>query len=513
MSAKRENAAPSRPPSDVPAVIVYARQSVSDGDDEGERENTLSLQSQRATLERWATEQGWHIAAIITDADQKGWNDQRPGFLELLRRCRAGGVSHVAVWSLDRLARSVRITENVLHELSALGVEVVSYKEPWVGQPMFRQIIAAFGEEQTRTISAHIRRAMAERARRGLPHSWPPWGYVRPEPGAPYLIDTEHPERPPAIARMFARRVEGWSYTAIAKELTADAIPTPTGLTRWRSETVKWVLRNPAYRGAVAASGYVTEGAHPAIVTPEVWLWAQTPSRLYQRASREKRAASWLEGQVRHICGQPMYLIQAYGRSPHQFRCRMASIGCDGVGSPPCPHSPRAMTRDRAELLAWHEIVATLDALLPLPRVIATAHRQHRQSQRGADRERPDLIRRVDRITERRANAEELFLSSMRDRAWFDVQDARFAADLAVAEAELARLPAPPDGDRIAQTWATIATTRERVVLPDRGAVLAELGTIVVMPGGPALGRGQAGWVRLALKPDLVPFFRPRATP
>lgn len=60
---------PHRLPSDIPSDLLYARKSVSEGKDEDKKENTLSLQSQRATLTRWAAVQGWRIVAEITDSD------------------------------------------------------------------------------------------------------------------------------------------------------------------------------------------------------------------------------------------------------------------------------------------------------------------------------------------------------------------------------------------------------------------------------------------------------------
>lgn len=495
----------------APSVLIYARQSVSDGDDEDERENTLSLQSQRATLARWATEQGWRIVGEITDADQKGYDDQRPGFLELLRRCREGGVSHVAVWSLDRLARSVRITENLLHELAALGVEVVSYKEPWVSQPMFRQILAAVGEEQTRTISAHIRRALAERGRQGLPHSFAPWGYARGEKGGSFVIDPDHPERAEWLRQMFAWRAAGHSVRAIAIALTAAGVPTARGAHGWDGSAVRVMLANPTYRGAVVSGGAVIEGRHPAIVDPDCWQRAQHPFGEGQRSPRAKTAVSWLEGHIRHECGQRMYLARSGADGRRLFRCRYASANQGRAGTPICAITPRTVAATRIEEAAWREITGALAALLSAERVIANAHRAHQAGQDDAGTRRRAALSRIAAVESRRAKAEELYLSGSRDRAWFDAQEVRLAIEVEAAHAELASLPMPPDPEQIQGTWRDLRDVRAiaaRIAPEDRRTVLAALGTIVVMGGGKALGSGQAGIVQLEVAPHLRLFFR-----
>lgn len=493
-------------------VILYCRQSVSDGDDEGERENTLSLQSQRATLERWAAEQGWHVVAVITDADQKGWNDQRPGFLELLRRCREGGVSHVAVWSLDRLARSVRLQENCLHELASLGVDVVSYKEPWVSQPLFRQIIGAIAEEQTRTISAHVRRALAERSRQGLPHATAPWGYVRSPESGRLILDPDHPARVDVLRELFARRADGWPLATLAKDLTARAIPSPTGLSWWHDKTIGLMMRNPAYRGAVRASGHVIERAHPAMIDADLWQRAQRPAADRDRVPRSKAGASWCEAHIRHDCGQPMYLVQSGADRAAQFRCRHVSYGHLADDLAPCQVMPRRMVAHRIESVAWDAITATLDALLPAHRVIGTLRSAYRRAASSSDGRRREMENQVDRLGERRAKAEELFLSGMRDRAWLHAQDAQLGINIDTCRVELARLPAPPDVAAIEATWQGLQTVRELaagITSPkDRARVLAMLGVVVVTAGCGASTGARHGAIRFDLRPDLVPYFR-----
>src|SRR4051794_40305301 len=129
-------------------ALLYLRQS----DTAGEGDRSLSLDSQSSILRADAEKHGWTIVSEIRDADLRGYDTTRPGLLELYRQCRAGEVDVVAFWKLDRLARLLRLQENVLYELAQLGADVFSHEDPQIGVPLFRQILGAFAEEQTRII-------------------------------------------------------------------------------------------------------------------------------------------------------------------------------------------------------------------------------------------------------------------------------------------------------------------------------------------------------------------------
>lgn len=472
-------------------ALLYVRQS----DSAGAGTDSLSLESQSSVLRADAERFGWHIVGELRDADLKGHDDSRPGLLELYRRCEAGDVDVVAFWSLSRLARSVRLTENIVHELDRLGVELHSNQESWVSVPMMRQVMASFAEQQTRDVKAHVRRALREKQRSGIHHGNVPWGYVRPGPKMPLVID---PEPASHIATIFAARCHGIGPAAIARDLTRRGIPTPSGLGDWRVGTVSRLLRCATYRGAVKAGDGYREEAHPAIVDPAAWHQAQ--QRHQRRAPRQKLVASWLEGHVEHGCGLPMYLIQSHaGRRPY-LRCRAGAAGILATTQVACPVMPRRIVLSVAEETAWTAITEALAAVLKPERVMASAQRAYRQHAPINDAARKEALERQKRAAARRERAEGLYLSGARDRAWFDVEDAHSAAELAEVERELARLPVLPDEAAVRATWQRLRDLREQLETiepPDRGAVLHALGTVVIGDGG----------VRLRVRPELAGFF------
>src|SRR5687767_6827968 len=132
--------------SDHPRCIIYCRQSDSGGDGV----ESLSIESQEQRLREYADLQGWAVLAVERDADLRGWQDEdeRPGLAAALRRAEEDG-DVLLVWDLSRLARKLRIQENIVARLADAGVEIASLNEPWASAPMFRQILGAVAEERT----------------------------------------------------------------------------------------------------------------------------------------------------------------------------------------------------------------------------------------------------------------------------------------------------------------------------------------------------------------------------
>jgi DNA invertase Pin-like site-specific DNA recombinase len=116
-------------------AVLYCRQSDSGGDGV----ESLSIESQELRLRQYAESQGWSVLAVERDADLRGWQDEdeRPGLAAALRRAEEDG-DVLLVWDLSRLARKLRLQENIVARLDDAGVEIASLNEPWASAPMFR---------------------------------------------------------------------------------------------------------------------------------------------------------------------------------------------------------------------------------------------------------------------------------------------------------------------------------------------------------------------------------------
>lgn len=487
-------------------ALLYLRQS----ETSGEGKDSLSLDSQASVLRADAERHGWVVVAEIRDADEKGWNDQRPGLLELYRRCRAGDVDVVAFWSLSRLARSVRITENVVHELDKIGVDLHSNQESWAAIPMMRQVMSAFNEQNTRDIAAHLRRAVRERTRRGLPHGPAPFGYQRNERG------TLEPSSDAGTVRdIFRWRAEGCSLVEISARLEPAGVAARRG-GRWSRPTLSELLSNPVYLGTLRLAEVEHPDAHAAIITPDTFQMAQNGLAAgRERGPRTKPHRSWLEGAIMHACGAPMYLVGGSpGRPVLSFRCRVG--GGWGNFDAVCSVQPRIIRMDRAEELTWKAILAGL-VRLPRPRDVERLTRQHyREQSPSAQAARADAERRSRRLSAERERWLHAFTTGSAPQARFDREMARLAAEEREIASLVAELPQLPDHAVVEDAWRQLRQMRQIATLAPaetRGQILRAIGVAIVSPAGVPIVRSgpgpreDAGRVRLRTRPGLALFF------
>ena len=143
-------------------------------------------------------------------------------------------------------------------------------------------------------------------------------GYDRGPDGKP-VINQEEAETVRRIYRLF---LAGSTPYAIAKELTADGIPTPAGKTKWPPSTVRSILTNEKYKGDALLQKtftpdyltkkikkntgqipqYYVEESHPAIITPEIYEAVQDEIERRSRKKSRYSGADVLAGKL--ICGE-----------------------------------------------------------------------------------------------------------------------------------------------------------------------------------------------------------------
>ena len=100
-------------------VGIYVRVSLDRGQDVAMQETELLTYTKRR---EWK-------AKIYRDQGHSGAKESRPGLDALLADVRRGDVDIVAVWSLDRLARSVKQLLDLAEEFKALNVDFIALKQ------------------------------------------------------------------------------------------------------------------------------------------------------------------------------------------------------------------------------------------------------------------------------------------------------------------------------------------------------------------------------------------------
>ena len=108
--------------------------------------------------------------------------------------------------------------------------------------------MSSLAQEESRSISENVTWGQRKRFADGkvnLPYKQF-LGYRKGADGFPEVV----PEEAIVVHRIYTRFMEGLTPGAIAKELTADGIPTPSRKQRWQTSTVESILQNEKYKGA-----------------------------------------------------------------------------------------------------------------------------------------------------------------------------------------------------------------------------------------------------------------------
>jgi hypothetical protein len=117
---------------------------------------------------------------------------------------------------------------------------------------------------------------------------------------------------------MFQMAADGVGYTQIADYLTERGFPSGGSAAVWQSNRIRRILENRVYLGEARYGEIVKKGAHPALVSPDVWALAQREQTHHARRS----AVTLLAGLVRCDCCR--YAMRGSMGSKHvnTYECR-----------------------------------------------------------------------------------------------------------------------------------------------------------------------------------------------
>jgi DNA invertase Pin-like site-specific DNA recombinase len=146
--------------SDRKRAAVYVRVSTT------EQETGL----QEAELNEYCERRGW-TPILYRDHGQSGAKQDRPALTALLNDLRKRKVDIILIWSLDRLARSLRHLLAISEECRLMGVDLVSLRQNIdttlpAGRLTF-QILGAVAEFERELLRERVRAGMAQARRAG----------------------------------------------------------------------------------------------------------------------------------------------------------------------------------------------------------------------------------------------------------------------------------------------------------------------------------------------------------
>ena len=205
------------------SAIGYIRVST-----EGQAQDGVSLDAQRAKIEAWCSLNDYELAAVHVDAGISGKNCNRPGLQDALADCRKG--SALVVYSLSRLSRSVRDTMDIGDKLAKVGADLVSLSEKIdttsaSGKMIFR-LLAVMNEFERDQISERTKSALQHKKAKGERVGSVAYGYRLDNDGVTLIEDEEEQL---VIAAVHGYRDAGVSLRTIVTRLDEQGYRSRSG--------------------------------------------------------------------------------------------------------------------------------------------------------------------------------------------------------------------------------------------------------------------------------------------
>jgi site-specific DNA recombinase len=230
---------------EVKTAAIYLRVSTQ------EQVEGYGLDAQRSKCEAMATVRGLDVIETYSDEGISGTKDatDRAGLDALLNSAAAGQFDAVIISALDRLGRKTQLVLQLVDQLTANGVSIISCKEALdTSTPSGVFVLSMFASLAQLERDVITERTTGGRNERGKIDGEKggrvPMGYTRGDEGI--SID-EHTAK--VVRFIFEKRAEGQTLAAITTELNAQNITTARGK-GWHASSVREVLLNEAaYRG------------------------------------------------------------------------------------------------------------------------------------------------------------------------------------------------------------------------------------------------------------------------
>ena len=215
-------------------------------------EQLTSYETQVAVYtQKIAAEPEWVLAGIYADRGLSGTQAvRRPEFLRMIRDCDDGKIDVILCKSLSRFSRNTLDAISYIRHLKELGVRIIFEKEEIDTDSdyceMLLTVLAAFAQEESRSISENLKRGMRMRMKLGHDRWVRVYGYEKTEEGTYQVV----PEEAAVIRRIFDEYERGVSTKEIVRRLEADGIPSMKGM-HWEDTRVFDIIKNEKYVGDV----------------------------------------------------------------------------------------------------------------------------------------------------------------------------------------------------------------------------------------------------------------------
>ena len=451
-------------------AVIYLRVSSAQQVEKDLTEEGYSIPAQREACHRYLEQKGWDVAGEFVDAGESARSADRPALQEMLRAVHDDPtIKFVVIHKVDRIARNLEDHADIRAALSKSGARLVSASEgidDTASGRMVEGILASIAEYYSANLSNEIKKGMHQKVKMG---GWPrraPIGYLNKRETiasrnvASVIID---PDRGPLVKEAFERYATGrTSASTLAQLMREKGLRTlggaPITASRWLE-----IFRNPFYPGRVVWDGEEYEGAHEALITPELFTKVETVLLVRNAAgSRDNRHFHHLKGTLRcGECGNLLSFSRSKGRHARYdyFYC-LSKSRCSQ------PYIPTDEAEEAVEALYDH---------ISMPKETTTLfleglHDTIKELRAGEDNERERLQRRIDKLDRERLKLMQALYAEAIPLSVLKKEQQRITGEIAKANRRLETLSTRLDEAQVqieqALRLATVVAPRYRIYAP-----------------------------------------------
>ena len=290
-----------------------------------------SIDSQWRLIKEYADRNKFSVIHKYEDEGISGRAaEKRPAFMQMIDDSESGEFEVVLIYDSSRFARNLKDSIVYKSILKQNGVDLISITEPILDEDnalITDALMGAMNEMYSRKLSKNVRRGQEQKVLRGEVCTKPPFGYIRPSPGATFEIV---PEEAKIVQYIFEQYKEGRTFYGLATELSKSGIKTRRG-NLFDARQVEYIIKNPIYKGymKITTSGrlHYTKADHNPIIEEEFFdevqdIYQNRQNRRGEKQMPKERHKHWLSGKIRcGICGGAYSYNRSYGGRNDNFRC------------------------------------------------------------------------------------------------------------------------------------------------------------------------------------------------
>lgn len=215
------------------------------------QQSSMEIQEQ-VYKEMIAANPDWELAGIYADEGASGTSAKsRASFTRMIKDAQEGKIDYVITKSISRFARNTLECLQYVRQLKDLGTQLYFEKENLDTGAAFSEmlltILAAFAQEESRSISENVKWGIRKRYEAGEDRWCNCYGFSKGENGEYKIVQ----EEAAVVKSIFGLYERGVPAVDIAKQLNTEKLPSPGGNGTWNKSNVLRILANEKYVGDI----------------------------------------------------------------------------------------------------------------------------------------------------------------------------------------------------------------------------------------------------------------------